>query len=130
MPFVNQIIETSLYVNNIDEAEDFYSNLFGLKSYSKAAPRHVFFKIGEGMLLLFDANQSRSGGSVPAHGMKGQGHVALAIQHDEIDFWKRRLRIQNVAIEQEVTWPSGGKSIYFRDPSGNSLELVTPDTWR
>jgi catechol 2,3-dioxygenase-like lactoylglutathione lyase family enzyme len=34
-----------------------------------------------------------------------------------------------VEIEAEVTWPSGGQSIYFRDPAGNSVELATPQTW-
>jgi hypothetical protein len=28
-----------------------------------------------------------------------------------------------------VTWPNGALSIYFRDPAGNSIELVTPNIW-
>ena len=34
-----------------------------------------------------------------------------------------------VSIEKEVEWPKGGKSLYFRDPTGNSVELVTPGVW-
>jgi hypothetical protein len=34
-----------------------------------------------------------------------------------------------VAIEHEATWPRGGRSFYFRDPAGNSLELATPRIW-
>ena len=32
---------------------------------------------------------------------------------------------QGVAIEQEVEWPRGGKSIYFREPSGVLYEIAT-----
>ena len=34
-----------------------------------------------------------------------------------------------MTIEQEVDWPRGGRSFYFRDPAGNSLELATPRIW-
>ncbi len=44
--------------------------------------------------------------------------------------WKDRLSALGVAIEAEVAWPGGGRSIYIRDPAGNSVELVTPQIWR
>jgi hypothetical protein len=28
-----------------------------------------------------------------------------------------------------VVWPEGSTSIYFRDPDGHLLELVTPGLW-
>jgi len=42
---------------------------------------------------------------------------------------RRKLQESGVAIEQEVEWPRGGKSIYLRDPAGNLVELVTPGVW-
>ena len=33
------------------------------------------------------------------------------------------------ASELETTWPRGGRSLYFRDPAGNSGELITPGVW-
>jgi catechol 2,3-dioxygenase-like lactoylglutathione lyase family enzyme len=36
---------------------------------------------------------------------------------------------KGVGIAKEVEWPRGGKSIYFRDPVGNLVELVTPGVW-
>jgi catechol 2,3-dioxygenase-like lactoylglutathione lyase family enzyme len=44
-------------------------------------------------------------------------------------FWRERLEAHGVAIESVARWPRGGRSIYFRDPAGNSLELATPDLW-
>jgi catechol 2,3-dioxygenase-like lactoylglutathione lyase family enzyme len=34
-----------------------------------------------------------------------------------------------VEIEADFHWPAGGRSIYFRDPSGNSLEFAEPKIW-
>jgi hypothetical protein len=34
-----------------------------------------------------------------------------------------------VAIEKEVEWSRGGKSIYIRDPARNLVELITPGVW-
>ena len=35
-----------------------------------------------------------------------------------------------VAIETMIDWPHGRRSVYFRDPAGNSLEFATPRMWR
>ncbi|MCG8604892.1 VOC family protein [bacterium] len=129
MPLINSIMEIAIYVQNLDEAEAFYKSLFDLNPYSRNGHRHVFFRIGETMLLLFDPAESRKGGSVPGHGAVGSGHIAFRVRHRDLDFWRNRLMSMNIEIEQEYSWSSGGKSIYFRDPSGNSVELVTPDTW-
>lgn len=126
---ITQILETALYVQDIDVAERYYQDVFGFQTYSKNDNRHVFFKIGQNMLLLFNAQECKKSDTIPPHGMDGQGHIAFAIEHHELDFWRKRLQQKNIEIEQEITWPSGGKSIYFRDPDGNSLELATPDTW-
>ena len=48
---------------------------------------------------------------------------------EEITRWKAALEASGVAIEADFRWPSGGRSIYFRDPSGNSLEFAEPKIW-
>ena len=35
-----------------------------------------------------------------------------------------------IEIESRVTWPGGGTSLYFRDPEGHLLELLTPGVWQ
>jgi catechol 2,3-dioxygenase-like lactoylglutathione lyase family enzyme len=66
---------------------------------------------------------------VPAHGAEGPGHACFAVAEDEMDGWKARLAAAGIAIEHEQDWPRGGRSFYFRDPAGNSLELATPRIW-
>ncbi len=129
MALVNQILETCLYVSDIKKATEFYRLLFDLEPYAVEDNRHVFFRIGDCMLLLFNPAETEKGGSVPAHGVTGQGHIAFTIEHHELQFWRDRLKEQNIEIEQEYLWSSGGKSIYFRDPFMNSVELATSDTW-
>lgn len=125
-----RILETCLYVDDLEAAKEFYTRVLGLELYSEVAGRHAFFRCGEAMFLLFDARATRQpGGMVPTHGAEGPGHVAFVLRPDEAAPWRAHLEQQGVPIEQEVTWPNGGHSLYFRDPAGNSLEVATPSTW-
>ena len=127
----SRVLETCLYVDDVDAAQAFYGGVLGLELDSRVAGRHVFFRCGDSMFLLFNANQTtRPGGMVPPHGARGAGHVAFAITSDELPAWRERLREHGVDPEAEVTWPGGGISLYFRDPAGNSIELTTPAIWK
>lgn len=127
---LTQILETCLYVEDLAKAEQFYSEILGFELYSKADGRHIFFRCGNSMLLLFDPRKTMEHGkSVPPHGAYGEGHVAFSVSEKELAAWREHLAAHNIAIESEITWPGGGKSIYFRDPDNNSLELATPQTW-
>jgi catechol 2,3-dioxygenase-like lactoylglutathione lyase family enzyme len=55
--------------------------------------------------------------------------LCFAASAEEIDRWKAELQSQGIAIEADFEWPNGGCSIYFRDPSGNSLEIAEPRIW-
>ena len=129
------ILESALYVTDLGAAETFYAEVLGLERMAKVAGRHVFFRCGQGVLLLFNAEATREppppGAKlpVPPHGTVGQGHLCFAASADEIERWKARLTARGVAIEADFTWPKGGRSIYFRDPSGNSLEFAEPKIW-
>jgi catechol 2,3-dioxygenase-like lactoylglutathione lyase family enzyme len=129
MPAIDRILETILYVDDLVAAERFYGETLGLELDSKKDGLFVFCKCGRGMLLLFEPDAASSGRNVPAHGAHGPGHVCFAVAEAELDRWQQRLQDQGVAIEQQMSWPRGGRSFYFRDPAGNSLELATPRIW-
>ena len=126
---IDRVLETILYVDDLDAAGRFYGGVLGLDLDSKKDGLFVFFKCGEGMLLLFEPHAASSGRNVPAHGADGPGHACFAGAEADLDDWKRLLEVAGVAIEQEMDWPRGGRSFYFRDPAGNSLELATPRIW-
>lgn len=135
------ILESALYADDLDAAEDFYGRVMGLTRIAKVPGRHVFFRCGTGVLLVFDpaATQQPPAPSaklpVPPHGTRGPGHLCFAAQADEIDRWKAHLTAHGVAVEADFEWPpkdgeaTGGRSIYFRDPAGNSLEFAEPRIW-
>jgi catechol 2,3-dioxygenase-like lactoylglutathione lyase family enzyme len=82
------------------------------------------------VLLIFDPGQAEQPGRpVPSHGSRGPGHVALRIDADAYDAWLGRLRIAKIPVEHEHDWDGRGRSIYIRDPAGNSVELITADIW-
>jgi len=127
---VRGILETCLYAERLDETAAFYESVLGVERHSGVEGRHVFFRCGDRMLLLFDpARTAQGGGEVPAHGASGPGHVAFAVPEAELPRWREHLRAKGVEIEAEVEWPRGGWSIYLRDPAGNSVELTSPRIW-
>jgi catechol 2,3-dioxygenase-like lactoylglutathione lyase family enzyme len=120
---IQSIVETAIYVDDLDRAEAFYRTILDFPMIVKEAGRHVFFHVGErNVLLAFCADST-------LHGARGPGHVAFGIEADTLHTWRRKLQDNGILIEDEVAWPRGGKSIYFRDPAGNLLELVTPGIW-
>lgn len=131
----SSVLESALYVDNLDAAEAFYGKVLGLERIARVEGRHVFFRCGGGVVLLFDAEQTvRPPGPearlpVPPHGTKGDGHLCFGATAQEIERWKAHLQERGVAIEADFEWPQGGRSIYFRDPAGNSLEFAEPKIW-
>ena len=93
----------------------------------------MFFRLGRGVFLVFDADAtsvaSGHGIAVPTHGARGAGHVAFAVEEAEIPAWRERLERLGVEVESEVEWPRGGRSLYLRDPAGNSVELAPRRIW-
>src|SRR5215470_12758473 len=129
------ILESALYVTDLGKAEAFYRDVLGLALIGKVDGRHVFFRCGEGILLIFNAEATEVPPAsdaklpVPPHGARGPGHLCFSATAEEIERWKAVLTTRGTAIEADFEWPQGGRSIYFRDPSGNSLEFAELRIW-
>jgi catechol 2,3-dioxygenase-like lactoylglutathione lyase family enzyme len=129
------ILESALYVTDLAAAQEFYREKLGLELVGKVDGRHAFFRCGQGVLLLFNAEATRNPPPpdarlpVPPHGTHGPGHLCFSATAEEIEGWKAYLAEKGVAVEADFEWPQGGRSIYFRDPSGNSLEFAEPRIW-
>lgn len=123
-----RVLETCLYVTDLNDAEDFYTNVLGFRLHGKVPGRHVFLRAGDGMLLLFDPEESAKPGSTPPHAGKTGGHACFAIQPSETQSWTERLAKAGVKVTQ-YAWGDRGVSLYFHDPSGNLLELAPPRIW-
>jgi len=130
-----KIAETCLYAENLEEIESFYTEILGLEVIMKEENRHIFFKCGDSMLLVFNPEHTLNiqtemdGSPIPLHGAKGPGHLAFGVAPDEFEPLKSDLRKKSIPIESEVDWPNKSRSFYFRDPANNSLEIITNDMW-
>jgi catechol 2,3-dioxygenase-like lactoylglutathione lyase family enzyme len=129
------ILESALYVDDLDKAEQFYGEILGLARITRAEGRHVFFRCGDGVLLLVNAEATEipppadARLPVPPHGARGPGHLCFRANGEEIEAWRRHLEDKSIAIEADFEWPNGGRSIYFRDPASNSLEFAEAKIW-
>ena len=125
---VRQIYETVLYATDLAQSAEFYKQVLGLPLL-RQHEIVVVFDCAPGVLLIFDpVKASQSGRDVPNHGAQGPGHLAFSVEAEEIANWRQHLADHGVAIEAEI---KRGQvvSIYFRDPAGNSLELVAGQIW-
>ncbi len=125
------VLEACLYASDLDAAEAFYTTVLGLPIEAREAGRHVFFRSGEAMFLVFNpaVTDDEPDSDIPPHGCHGAGHVAFAAAPDEIPAWADRLRAHGVVIERDVRWPHGARSLFFRDPAGNSVEIASRSLW-
>ncbi|NND99452.1 MAG: glyoxalase/bleomycin resistance/extradiol dioxygenase family protein [Pirellulaceae bacterium] len=129
------ILETVVYCSDLDAARVFYEQVVGLQIFSTEPGRHLFYKVGNSMLLVFNPQNTSTakveidGQSIPLHGAKGACHVAFQSQYEQFDAIKANLKQHGVAIESEIDWPGGGHSIYCRDPAANSVEFATRSLW-
>ncbi|MDR6292031.1 catechol 2,3-dioxygenase-like lactoylglutathione lyase family enzyme [Inquilinus ginsengisoli] len=133
-PRISGLLETSLYVADLDRASAFYEGVLGLRVMLRS-PRLVALDAGrQGVLLLFlagatSADVVEAGGTIPGHEGAGRLHMAFAVPAEDLDAWRARLATAGVALTGEMAWARGGVSLYIADPDGHVVELATPGLW-
>jgi catechol 2,3-dioxygenase-like lactoylglutathione lyase family enzyme len=133
-PAIQCIVETVIYVDDLARSIDFYSRVLGIER-QMADSRFAAFTVAQDQVFLIflrgqtSAGAQTPGGFIPPHDATGRQHFAFGIGPDQIDAWTTRLATASVAIESTVDWPRGARSLFFRDPDGHLVELVTPGAW-
>jgi catechol-2,3-dioxygenase len=130
-PQVNGILETSLYVERPTRSVEFYRCVFGFEPIDTDPQESITdetrlcaLRAGDrSVLLLF-----RKGAAADTN-VIGAIHVAFGISRSELPAWEAWLSQLGIAIELRKTWKYGGEALYFRDPDGHLLEVVTPGVW-
>jgi catechol 2,3-dioxygenase-like lactoylglutathione lyase family enzyme len=134
VPLVRRLLESALYCEDLQQSHAFYRDVLGLGTLF-ADDRLVALDAGSGtVLLLFRRGASASGvtfpgGWIPPHDGGGPVHLALAVDADQLAALEQRLLDAGISVESRVTWARGGRSLYFRDPEGHSVECATPGVW-
>ena len=127
--------EVSIRVKNLNATHKFYEEVVGLEVLRRDES-FVFFKVAEGYgghtqnLTLFDEtntdslepkSQQLSSEQTTLH------HIALNISLEDYESEKRRLEGLGLKVHAtEHEWLHV-RSLYFRDPEGNTLEFVCYD---
>lgn len=133
-PTLPGVLEASLYVDDLDSAAKFYGEILELELVLSVEGRHIFYRCGETIVLLFVADKTREATTnsklpVPPHGAEGAGHICFAASGKDLDRWRMKFEKTGIAIEADFNWPNGARSIYVRDPAGNSVEFAEPKLW-
>ena len=133
-PKLSHLLETSLYVDDLHAARDFYQRLFGLATLLEDDRMIALSLPGSSVLLLFRRGASTAasqvpGGVIPPHDGRGSQHICLAIPAASLMEWERHLMTHGIVIESRVIQSHGGTSLYFRDPDEHSVEVATPGLW-
>ncbi len=134
MPALTGVIETALYVDDIERASKFYEEVFELRRIQGDDRFRVYSVADRSVLLLFKRGSTLKptqipAGIVPPHDGAGENHFAFAIASSELPAWEKHFADHGIEIEGRIQWPLGGTSIYFRDPDRNLGELATPGLW-
>jgi catechol-2,3-dioxygenase len=128
-PQVNGILETSLYVKSAARSAEFYRRVFGFEPLEPGEPlndetRLCPMRAGDrSVLLLFKK------GATPDTDTAGAIHIAFGIARSDLSRWEQWLAELGISIELRKTWKYGAEALYFRDPDGHLLEVVTPGVW-
>ncbi|WP_135503372.1 VOC family protein [Roseovarius aestuariivivens] len=133
-PPIDAVLEAALYTTDLDAAEAFYGGVLELEEVVRVDGRHIFYRVGATILLIFNPEATKVPTDnprlpVPAHGATGKGHLCFAATREQMAAWADRLTAAGHPIEADFEWPNGARSIYFRDPAGNSLEMAEPRLW-
>jgi catechol-2,3-dioxygenase len=86
VPKITRVLETALYVADLERAASFYGEILGLTCLHEDDRMRAYDVGGNGVLLLFPEGQSLQpietpGGSIPPHDGSGPVHVAFRSRH-------------------------------------------------
>jgi catechol 2,3-dioxygenase-like lactoylglutathione lyase family enzyme len=114
---VTGIDHVVLHVKDLSRSKKFYVDFLGM-SVEHASSWQIFLKCGSQGVALFEADDGEE-----IHGGSEVNHMALRLKSGEFKKVKALLEEQGI----EVTGRSGDpRCIYFSDPDGHRLQLLTP----
>ena len=119
------LINTCLITNDVKVLTAFYSQVLKIEP-RKSGDDYVEFPTKVGTLALFAAAAQEK--YIPGSATAGQNHSSiLEFRVGNVDEEYARLRpVVKSWVKGPTTQPWGTRSIYFRDPDGNLVDLFTP----
>ncbi len=118
---VSRVDHVAINVRDLDRSATFYARVLGVTPGSRSTFRQVLLAPGFS-LHLFQAPERRPQTDTRDWRRLGVQHVALALGEAEFERAAEVIVAAGSAVEGP-TEDAGGRSLYFRDPDGNVIEL-------
>src|ERR671935_890149 len=126
MTMTDQMVSVRYMVDDVDEAIDFYTGMFGFELGQNASP--AFAEVIRGRLRLLLSGPKSSAGRPMPDGRQpeagGWNRIHLIV--DDIASEVARLRDAGLTFRNDIVSGPGGQQILLDDPSGNPIELFQP----
>jgi catechol 2,3-dioxygenase-like lactoylglutathione lyase family enzyme len=122
----NDLVSVRYMVDDVQEAVDFYTGVFGFEVRMSAGP--AFADVVRGHLRLLLSGPKSSAGRPMPDGQQPEagGWNRIHFIVDDIDAEVERLRAAGVSFRNDVLSGPGGRQILLDDPSGNPIEIFQP----
>lgn len=123
---ITRLQHALLHVKNLEEAKAFYKEILGFEEMERWLINPIrdgaWFKIGDTRLhlALWEERGAHSNSDEPPDAW--DNHIAFEV--DDIEAWKKKLEEKGISYLQGVMGGEKMAQIYFRDPSGNEVELI------
>lgn len=120
MIVIESIDYIGLTVSNLDNAIEFYKELFDFEVVEKMSnPGQAFIKVGEIVIGLYEVEGYKN--------QKGtKNHISLYVDEEDFDDAVDELHEKDIPIVFGPENIRNGKSVIFVDPDDNQIELSYP----
>jgi catechol 2,3-dioxygenase-like lactoylglutathione lyase family enzyme len=116
----------ALGVRELDAMKRFYVDLLGFDVEWEPDADNIYLSSGIDNLALHRSISSTSDRPSAEHGGSALDHFGLIVHlPSDVDAWAAFLESRGVTIDaQPRTHRDGARSCYFKDPDGNSIQII------
>ena len=112
-----------LDVSDLGRAEQFYSEVLGLKVAQRFGHHQVLLRCGGQMLALFERRDLPPRVTDRIENPLGKGHHAFKVSSADLQSAREIFTARSVPTYGPIDW-GDHDCLYFLDPDGNLLEIV------
>lgn len=112
---------TIIFARDMPAMRSFYGDIMGLPVQRELGPQWMEFRIGSAVLALTARGMMFNDPSPPAGALSLQ--LAFRVAPDDVATARELLASQGIAVSNVVAQPWGHRTLFFRDPDGNVIEI-------
>ena len=119
---IRQLDYTVIFARDLKAMREFYESVLGFDVSRKMGDGWIEFRIGASTLTLTERGVLFNDPPTPTGALSLQ--LAFRVSRNEVDSCAEFLRAAGVKLIHEPTdQPWGHRTVFFRDPDGNVLEI-------